>query len=276
MNTATRIAGALVIAVASAVLASAAARQSQPQTLGYTDTPLLPGGKWRVHDGARPQPRVVTPGTFSTPERPGAAPSDAIVLFDGADLSRWRNSRGEPAGWKIENGAMVVVAGRGNISTRGEFGDVQLHIEWATPRVPSGDGQGRGNSGVFLMGLYEIQVLDSYQNQTYPDGQAAAIYGQFPPFVNASRPPGEWQAYDIIFTAPRFTNGALAAPAYASVLHNGVVVHHHAAIIGATRHRTVGTYTPHAPKLPLTLQDHGNPTRYRNIWVRTLAPSDES
>jgi hypothetical protein len=262
---------AATLGLAAIALTAAASGQVPKGQLGYDTTPLLPGGKWRVHDGTRPQPPVI--GTADTP---GAPPSDARVLFAGSDLSLWRNSRGEAAGWKIDQGAMVVNPDAGDIFTRDEFGDVQLHIEWAAPTTISGEGQDRGNSGVFLMGRYEIQVLDSYNNRTYPDGQASAIYGQFPPLVNATRPPGQWQVYDIIFTAPRFENGALVSPAYATVLHNGVVVHNHAALIGTTLHKVVGKYEPHGPRGPIKLQDHGNPVRYRNIWVRELRPYDQS
>jgi 3-keto-disaccharide hydrolase len=243
--------------------------------VGYDDTPMLPGSQWRVHDSRRPQPRVVTPGTFSTPEQPGRPPSDAVVLFDGKDLSRWKGREGD-AQWKIENGYMEVNR-TGNIETREHFGDCQLHIEWATPVEVQGDSQGRGNSGVFLMGRYEIQVLDSYDNRTYADGTAGAIYGQYPPLVNASRKPGEWQSYDIIFIAPRFDGNRLVSPAYITVVQNGVLLHHHAAAMGPTGHRNVSSYDkPHPPEGPLALQDHGNPVRYRNIWMRRLKGYDEA
>jgi hypothetical protein len=206
----------------------------------------------------------VTPGA-----EPGAPPSDAIVLF-GTDLSGWRTANGGPPKWKVENGVLQVVPGGGDILTREEFGDCQLHVEWATPTPPHGNSQERGNSGVFLMGLYEVQVLDSFENLTYADGQAAALYGQFPPFVNASRPPGEWQAYDIVFEAPRFEGEALASPAYLTVLHNGVLVQNHRAVLGPTLHRRLAHYTPHGPAGPLKLQDHENPVRYRNVWIRRL------
>src|SRR5262249_49360725 len=165
--------------------------------------------------------------------------------------------------------------GAGAILTKDEFGDCQLHVEWAAPDPPKGRDQGRGNSGVMLFGRYEIQVLDSFENLTYADGQAAAIYGQYPPLVNASRPPGKWQSYDIIFTAPRFQNGSLVSPAYVTMLHNGVLVHNHTPVIGAMAYRAVGKYTPHGPNGPITLQDHGNPVRFRNIWVRDLKPYDQ-
>ncbi len=246
---------------------------------GYKDTPLLPGGKWHVHDSDRPQPPVVTPGSFSTPDAPGKPPSDAVVLFNGTDLSRWQAGNGQPSGWIVENGSMRVpprgTANGGDIVSKDEFGDCQLHIEWMAPSPPKGDSQARGNSGIFLFGLYELQVLDSYQNPTYADGQAAAIYGQHPPRVNASRPPGEWQVYDVIFTAPRFKDDKLETPAYITVIHNGVVVQNHTALLGRAGHRALAAYSPHGPKGPLKLQDHGDPVRFRNIWVRPLPGGDE-
>ncbi len=237
--------------------------------LGYEDTPFLPGLKWRVHDSRRPHPPVVTPGTSF-----GAPPSDAVVLFDGTDLSRWRSARGGPARWRVVNGYMEVVPLTGDIVTVEEFGDCQLHIEWCIPEGVRGGGQGRGNSGIFLMGRYEVQVLDSHNNPTYADGMAAAIYGQFPPLVNASRPPGEWQVYDIIWIAPRFEGDKLVRPGYLTLIHNGVVVHYHTPVLGTTGHRRLPTYRPHPPVGPLRLQDHGFPIRYRNIWYRPLKGYD--
>jgi hypothetical protein len=191
------------------------------------------------------------------------------VLFDGRDLSEWRAMNGGAAGWKVENGYMEVVPRSGSIRTERTFGDVQLHMEWATPSVVSGTGQERGNSGVFLMGLYEVQVLDSWRNVTYPDGQAAAIYGQYPPLVNASRAPGEWQTYDIIFRAPRFdSQGRVTSPARMTILHNGVLVQDNVELSGPTGHYARPPYSAHRDRLPITLQDHGNPVRFRNIWVR--------
>ncbi len=211
-----------------------------------------------------PVPPTVDPGDASRP------PSDAIVLFDGTDLSAWVGRDGA-AQWLIEDGAMVVAAGTGDISTRAAFGDVQLHIEWQTPDRIVGEGQGRGNSGVFLMGLYEVQVLDSYENQTYVNGQAGSIYKQFIPQVNATRPPGAWQAYDIIFAAPRFdAGGEVSRPGTMTVLHNGVLIHDHVELRGPTVFIGEPAYEPHAEKLPLKLQDHGNPVAFRNIWVREL------
>jgi hypothetical protein len=178
---------------------------------GYQDTPMEPGGKWHVHDPGRPQPAIVTPGTFSTPEQPGKPPADAIVLFDGQDLSQWRDTAGRPAPWRLTNGEMISF--RSDIVSTREFGDMQLHVEFCEPTPARGSGQGRGNSGVFLMNKYEVQVLDCYDNPTYADGATAALYGQHPPLVNACRPLGQWQVYDILFTAPRFETSAAAKPA---------------------------------------------------------------
>lgn len=241
---------------------------AQSQQLGYSDTPILPGTKWHVHDGTRPQPTIVTPGPAGEPV---PAPGDAVVLFDGRDLSKWRKVEGgTAAGWTVENNAMVVKPSSGDIHTVDAFGDVQLHVEFATPEKVAGTSQDRGNSGVFLMERYEVQVLDSFKNQTYPDGQAGAIYGQFPPLVNASRGPGVWQTYDIVFIAPRFAGGKLVSPARATVFHNNILVQNDVTLIGQTVHREIGTYEPHADRLPIKLQDHGNPTRFRNIWARRL------
>jgi hypothetical protein len=263
----------LTTLIATATIVVAQDKPAKP--LGYQDTPIIPGTKWHVHDGERPQPKVVTPGEFSTQAKVGSAPGDAVVLFDGKDFSKWKNGKGEDSKWKVEDGYVEVSKGGGDALTKDEFGpDVQLHIEFATP-PPVGDGQGRGNSGVFFFGRYEIQVLDSYENKTYPDGQATAIYGQTPPLVNASRKPGEWQVYDIIFEGPRFNaDGTVAKKAIATVLHNGVVTQNHTELIGNTPHKQVGTYQVHPEKGPIKLQDHGNPMRFRNIWIRELKPVD--
>ncbi len=238
--------------------------------LGYDDTPFLPGSKWRVHDSQRPQPPVIVPGkNFGDP------PSDAVVLFDGKDLSKWRSVFGGPARWRVENGYMEVVPGTGDIQTVDEFGDCQLHIEWSVPPDVKGSRQRRGNSGVFLMGRYEVQVLDSFQNLTYADGMAGAIYGQYPPLINPCRPPGEWQTYDIIWIAPRFdAKGNLVRPGYLTLLFNGIVVHYHTPVLGSTVHRAVARYQPHPPVGPLRLQDHGDRVRFRNIWYRPLKGYD--
>jgi Domain of Unknown Function (DUF1080) len=227
--------------------------------------------KWKIHDLNRPVPPVVDPGTPSTQDAPGHPPSDAVVLFDGKDLPQWADKDGKPARWKVESGYMEVLPGSGNISTREGFGDCQLHVEFAEPLPASGESQERGNSGVFLMGLYEMQVLDSYQNKTYADGQAASVYGQYPPLVNASRPPGQWQIYNIIFHGPRFDkDGKVIRPARVTILHNGLLAQDNVELTGPTAHGERPPYKAHPEKLPLQLQDHHNPVRYRNIWIREL------
>ena len=224
--------------------------------------------RWKQHDMTRPRPRVVVPAAQQLPVPP---PSDAIILFDGTDLSQWRGVDAQPPTWVVKDGVMETVAGAGYLYSARGFGDVQLHVEWAAPTKVVGTSQGRGNSGVFLMGLYEVQVLDSYQNDTYPDGQAGAIYGQYPPQVNACRPPGEWQTYDITFRRPRFyPDGTVVAPARVTVVHNGIVIQDAVEPWGPTSWLEPKPYHPHADKLPLALQDHGNPVRYRNIWLREL------
>ena len=225
---------------------------------------------WPIHSMDRPQPGIVIPAPLSGPVPP---PSDATVIFNGEDLSGWRSAgdSAQPAKWRIANGYMEVEPGSGNIQTRDGYGDVQLHVEFATPVEVAGEGQERGNSGVYLMATYEIQVLDSYRNATYPDGQAAAVYGQHPPLVNASRAPGEWQTYDIIFHRPRFdAKKKLLSPARVTVIHNGVLVQDNVTLTGPTGHHARPPYRYHAPAMPILLQDHGNKTRYRNIWLREL------
>lgn len=210
-----------------------------------------------------PEPKVVRPGNAAE------APSDAIVLFDGRDLSKWKAKEGGgEAQWPVEEGVFTV--GKGDISTKEEFGDFQLHIEWSAPDKVVGKSQGRGNSGIFLQDRYEVQVLDSYQNRTYSNGQAASIYKQHPPLVNATRPPSEWNVYDIIYTAPRFKeNGSVFTPARVTVIHNGVLVQNNVQIKGPTEYIGLPEYKPHG-KAPISLQDHGNPVSYRNIWIREL------
>lgn len=232
--------------------------------------------RWKIHDTNRPRPPIITPGTGSTQDQPGQPPSDATVLFGGKDLSKWQTPTGQPVKWKVENGYFEVVAKSGPIQTKDGFGDCQLHVEWAAPDPPRGEDQDRGNSGVYLMGLYEVQVLDSYQNITYADGQASAVYGQYPPLVNAPRPPGQWQTYDIIFHGPRFDkDGKLLRPARVTVLDNGVLVQDNVELTGATAHKARPPYKAHPEKLPLSLQDHDHPVRYRNIWIRQLAGPGE-
>jgi hypothetical protein len=212
------------------------------------------------------EPPIVTPGRTNAD-----APSDAIVLFDGKNLASWRSSDGSPAKWTVREGYVEVAAGSGDIRTADSFGDCQLHIEWATPSTPKGEGQERGNSGVFLMERYEVQVLDSYDNKTYYHGQAGSVYKQYAPLVNASRRPGEWQTYDIIFRAPKFDEqGKVTERARVTVLHNGVLIQNNVEIYGNTFNDRPAVYFAHPSTQPLRLQDHGNPVRYRNIWIRRL------
>ena len=240
--------------------------------LGYEDTPILPNTTWKVHDPNRPYPGVVTPGPLNSEEIVSHPPSDATVLFDGTDFSNWVGRDGE-VGWNFVDGVMEVTR-TGDIESRAHFGSCQLHIEWCSPREVSGDSQGRGNSGVFMMSTYEIQVLDCYDNPTYADGHAGAVYGQFPPMANPCRKPGEWQTYEIIFIAPRFEGAKVITPAYLTLFHNGIVVHHHTELLGKTGHKTMPSYEPHPPKGPIRLQDHRDNVRYRNIWVREIPDED--
>jgi hypothetical protein len=222
----------------------------------------------------QPLPPVVTPGA---PAGFFAPPSDAIVLFDGSEQSfkaNWTDTKGNPSQWKVVDGALESVKQAGYIQTKQNFGSCQLHVEWAAPSKVEGDGQGRGNSGVFLMNQYEVQILDSFQNQTYADGQAGALYGRGKPLVNASRKPGEWQSYDIIFHRPVFDEqGKVVRRATFTVIHNGVVVQDHVVLSGGTGWmgpHAVSEYKAHPDKLPIALQDHGNPVRFRNVWIREL------
>ena len=222
-------------------------------------------GTWLIHDVNRPAPTKVTPGE---------APGDAIVLFDGQALSEWTDTKGNLSKWVIRDGYMESVKGAGYIQSKRQFGSCQLHVEFATPSTVKGSGQGRGNSGVFLMGQYEVQVLDSYGNHTYPDGQCAALYGRNVPLVNACAKPGEWQSYDIIFHRPVFEGNKVVRKATFTILHNGILVHDHVALQGGTGWKgphAISDYAPHEDTGPISLQDHGNPVRYRNIWVRELA-----
>jgi hypothetical protein len=249
------------ILVAAVFLASAASMAQAPPPrsptpdlrLGYTDTPMLPGLPYHVHDPARPRPATVTPAA-----RVGDAPSDATVLFDGTNLMAWTPTT---QAWKVENGYVEVVPNSGDLRTKERFGDVQ---------------QNRGNSGIFLHGRYEVQVLDSFDNLTYPDGQAGALYGQWPPLVNAARKPGEWQSYDIVFEAPRFDGARLVKPAFMTVFLNGVLLHSHKELMGPTVHRALASYAPQPAEDALVLQDHQQPVRYRNIWIRRLRGYDVS
>jgi hypothetical protein len=243
------------IRITAAALLSAIAATVQAQTQGDP----------KLTEVWKPVPRVVNPGHGT------AAPSDGLVLFDGKDLSEWESVEGGPVKWSLGDAAFTVVRGTGDIRTKRAFGDCQLHIEWRTPAAIAGEGQGRGNSGVFLQGRYEVQVLDSYNNSTYVNGQAGSIYKQHIPLVNASRKPGEWQTYDIYFRAPRFSaDGTLDKPAYVTVVHNGVLVQDHVELTGSTVYRGAPSYATHNSKEPLVLQDHDDPVSYRNIWIREL------
>lgn len=236
---------------------------------------MLPSGKWHVHDPDRTKPPVVTPAaTFSD----GAgAPSDATVLFDGKDLSQWLSDKNGDPKWKVEDGYMEVTPHSGYIHTKEKYGDFQLHLEFAEPEKVVGNSQERGNSGVFLQGIYEVQVLDCYNNPTYPDGQCGALYGQSPPLVNACRPPGQWQTYDIFFQAARFGDDhQLIRPASVTVIQNGLLLHHKQPLLGPTGHKILANYNKPTPDTgPLALQDHGNPVRFRNIWIRPITEDEQ-
>ena len=253
--------------------------------LAFTVAPVLADGPfygdppdathpWAVHDMNRPQPPVVTPGTFSTPEQPGRPPSDAIILFDGtpSTLDKWEADKtpAEPTKWVVKDGTLQCVPGSGYIRTKEQFGDCQLHVEWSAPSKVEGSSQGRGNSGVFLMGQTEIQVLDNYQNPTYPDGAAGSLYGVNPPYANALHAPGAWQVYDIIFRRPVHKDGKLLDSGRFTVMMNGVVIQDSTPLEGGGGHRGRSKDHPYPDKGPLKLQDHGNPVRYRNIWCRPL------
>jgi len=254
---------AIPVVVVAALVASVVVRSSSSSAES--------GQEWKIHDRTRPLPLVITPGEPSTEDHAGKPPSDAIVLFNGKDLSNWESIKGTPAEWKVGDGYFEVAAGAGDIRTRESFGDCQLHVEWAAPNPPHGKDQDRGNSGVYLHGLYEIQVLDSFKNITYADGQAAGVYGQYPPLVNACRPPGRWQTYNIVFHGPRFDSaGKLLRPATVTVIQNGVLVQDHVNIMGPTAHMQRPPYKPTPEKLPLRLQDHNHPVRYRNLWIRPI------
>jgi 3-keto-disaccharide hydrolase len=242
---------------------SALSAQGNPNPVPADPSP------WPQHSTERPRPPMVTPGAFvSTPP-----PSDAIVLMDGRSLAAWRatDSAQGPARWSLQDGYMEVAPGTGAIATRQSFGDVQLHIEWKAPVPVVGESQHRGNSGVFFMGTYEVQILDTYQNDTYADGMAGGFYGQFPPLVNPIRRPTEWNSYDIVFHRPHFdTTGKVTAPARMTVFFNGVLVQDDQALVGPTSHGRRAPYEAHADKLPIELQDHDYKVRFRNMWVRNL------
>lgn len=233
---------------------------------GKPNNPKLPGVPWVVHDGTRPQPRKVeTTGAVSV-----KAPTDAKVLFDGSNLDAWTGSE-----WRIEDG--IMIASPKNIRTKEQFRDFQMHIEWRIPKVRHVNGQQGGNSGVFLMGLYEVQILASHENKTYPDGQAGGMYGQFPPLVNASAPKGDWNSYDIVFKAPRYEGEKVVEPAKLTLLHNGVLLHNAKEYYGPTSHKKLAKYpAKHPEKGPIGLQWHGDPIEFRNIWIREVGEYDEN
>jgi hypothetical protein len=245
-------------------------RQPENAGLGYSDTPVLPDSGYTVHDGTRPQPPIVTPGDGTAP------PSDATVLFDGADLNQWTSLDGTEAKWKVENGYVEVASRTGDIQTKAQFGNIQVHLEFSAPTEVKGKGQGRGNSGVFLMGRYEIQVLDNYDNPTYADGTVGGIYGQYPPLANSLRAPGEWNTFDIVWECPVFEGDELVEPPYVTVILNGVVLQNRKALRGPTNHKVITPWEAHAATGPLRLQDHGDLVRFRNIWVRDLGDYDRA
>ncbi len=235
----------------------------------------IPNIPWKPNDRNRPLPPIIQPATPSTQAEPGKPPSDAVVLFNGKDLNGWVSAKGGPAKWKVGDGYFETVKGSGDIDTEQSFGDCQLHVEWAAPNPPHGEDQDRGNSGVYLMKRYEIQVLDSYVNKTYADGQAGAVYGQYPPLVNPSLPPGEWQTYDIVFHGPRFaSDGSVTRLANVTLIYNGVLAQDHVQLTGPTEWESRPPYKVHPTKQPLRLQDHDHPVRFRNLWIREIPDSE--
>ena len=263
----------LALAAIGAVLALASVGYAAASTgLPFYGDPPDDHHPWAIHDQNRPKPKVVTPGTFSTPEQPGQPPSDAIILFDGKDLSNWEADKpeGGPSKWIVKDGAMECTPGSGQIRTKDKFGDCQLHIEWAAPKDVKGDSQGRGNSGIYLEGICEIQVLDCYDNPTYADGAAGSVYGVNPPAANPLNPPGQFQVVDILFRRPIYEGDKCMDPGYVTVFLNGVLVQDHTQLEGSTGHMKRTKPGAFPDKGPLKLQDHGNPVRFRNVWYREL------
>jgi len=260
---------ALISVVGPAGCPVAAGAEKDAHSPGYDDTPFLPNSPWRVHDRKRPQPPLVTPGSAGLSSEAATPPSDAVVLFDGKDLSQWEggNEKG------IENGCINILK-TGELTTKRKFGDCQLHAEWATPAKADGDCMQWGNSGVLLFGLYEVQIIESHDSHIYADGNAGAIYGQYPAMVNPARKPGQWQSFDIVFAAPRFEGNKLIRPAYLTVLFNGVLVQDHRPVLGTTVHRQLPTYNVPISQGPIKLQQHNSAVRFRNIWVRPLRLDD--
>ena len=262
-----------ILAVSCSVLGLVACVFAAPPGPSFYGDPPDEHHPWAVHDPHRSKPAVVTPGTPSTQDQPGKAPSDAIILFDGTDLSKWEADKPqpEPTKWVVKDGAMECVPGSGYVRTKEKLGDCQLHVEWAAPKDVKGSDQGRGNSGVFIMGV-EIQVLDNYNNPTYADGYASAVYGVMPPMANALRGPGEFNSYDIVFRRPVYKDAQCLDPGYVTVIVNGVLVQDHTPLEGATGHRSRSKASPLGDSGPLKFQDHGNPVRFRNVWYRPLPP----
>jgi hypothetical protein len=264
--------GRVLLAVLAALLVRVPAQAQKHELVyardgsgvfGYKDTPVQPWSKFHVHDPDRPAPPRVTPPAPAA-ARPQSPPSDAVVLFNGQDLSAW-----QPTKWQVVDGCLIAT--EGPMATKQEFGDCQLHVEWAVPTEPADSIWNRGNNGIFLLGSIEVQIFDSYDTKIYPDGQAAAIYAQTPPLVNACRKPGEWETYDILFTAPKFTeSGEVAAPARITMLHNGVLVHLNQEIYGNTPHAGLASYAGVKPRGPLALGAHQCPVRFRQLWIRPL------
>ena len=260
----------LFLAITTAGFAGMVSQTLAETLLGYTDTPMLPSGKWHVHDPNRPKPPVVTPGAAFSLGAP--APSDAIVLFNGADFSHWEGDKGAPE-WTIHEDYMEVKPGAGYIHTKEKFGDFQLHVEFNEPA----NADNPGNSGVFLQGIYEVQVYNSDDNRIYADGQCGALYGQSPPLVSACKKPGQWQTFDIVFEAARWSEShELLRPAIVTVFQNGVLIHYKQPLLGATGHRILAAYSQELPAAaPLALQEHGDPVRFRNIWIRNIKEEEK-
>lgn len=265
--------GVAILLTTAALVFAAEPKAAKPgkvqQEFGYDDTPFLPNSPWRVHDRKRPQPPMVQPGSAGLDPRAATPPADALVLFDGKDLSQWEGAK--PEG--LENGTINILK-TGQIQTKKHFGDCQLHVEWATPAKDDGGPMNWGNSGVLFFGEYELQIIESHDSRIYADGIAGSIYGQYPPLVNASRKPGEWQCYDVVFTAPKFDGDKLVKPAYFTVFWNGVLVQDHKASLGPVKHRALATYDSKKTTGPIQLQQHGSAVRFRNIWVRPLQFED--
>jgi hypothetical protein len=259
----------IVALLAACPVAAGAEKGKGDDAPGYDDTPLLPNSPWRVHDRKRPQPVLVAPGSVGLCPQAATPPADAVVLFNGKDLSQWTggNEKG------IEDGCINILK-TGELRSKKQFGDCQLHVEWATPAKADGGNMQWGNSGVLFFGLFEVQIIESHDSHIYADGNAGAIYGQYPALVNPTRKPGEWQSFDIVFTAPHFDGTKLAQPAYLTVFYNGVLVQYHRAVMGNVAHRQLPAYNTPISEGPIVLQQHGSAVRFRNLWVRPLKLDD--